>query len=997
MATTGTTRDFKGPGSVGIVVQTEIDLVTGAIFVSVTLTDGTVLAQGTPAQVIPKFTNFISLLAPANRPFAEPALAYLNQSVESLQKTYQQQQEEKNKSAATAATPVEKPEPPKDDPANQTQAPPPGPNPGDNLANDDKPAPTDQTPQQPTVVDGSRPQIVPKPNILDKFSSYTYRISVYLMTPGQYAQLARSHKKKINSYNLLFQSAGAPVNTGGFQGAAAPGAGDAVSVLGGTAPGAAGTAGAVPDAGRNPAFPLDFYIESCSIMNLLEGKGSGTAHSVATMKFTVIEPVGITLIDRLYEAVQDSAPTDSAGKVNYQAAQYLMAIRWYGYDQNGNLAGGSASNSDPLAAVEKFIPFVINKISWRVSAKATEYEFDCTPVGQIIAGGTRRGVVPYDIQLSQGTVGAILAGNLGFVDKPPSAQDPGQPTAPVETESAVNTETGETYQRIKAPAKANAADTTRKTVKQGLMAAMNEFSQGLTTGKNPIYEFADQYEIVFAKGAEAIRDAAIVLPDKKKEARLTPMSQPATTDAQSLKPSTQSKDTTVATKSIYAGQPIVQVIDQVIRNSSYITSQALTIYDGDQERANDDNKKKNKPVDWYRITMEAVPVNDKPDKLRNDYAYKIRYIISTYRIDNYDSKYFPLGTFRGVHKSYPWIFTGKNIAVLDYSETLNSSHTMLVSGSDPTNSAAETERRKVAATLRELLTYAYGPASGETRQGTRGKGNEPSSNIADSLYGGSDLANTKLTIIGDPAWVQQGSLAGGVSADLWEVNSFLSDGTINFDAEQINFEVTWNRPADYNLTTGLADPNSINKPPISRVYTAKSVTSDFKQGTFTQTIEGLLFNLPKPDGSNKAPSAQMPNKNDNGRTDPANQTAATQERTGVILNSPGRVNDPRKQQFSSAGVGADSTSTRPAPPNPLPTKAQIYGSFPGRQPPVLPKDTVRALPPPTAPTSTSGENIGADLGSPPPSRLKVNTETGQLYDAGTPAAINNTQPINWEP
>ena len=58
--------------------------------------------------------------------------------------------------------------------------------------------------------------IIPQPNILDQYSSYTYSASVYLMSPIQYQRLLRSKKKNINGYNLLFQSGGAPTNTSGF-------------------------------------------------------------------------------------------------------------------------------------------------------------------------------------------------------------------------------------------------------------------------------------------------------------------------------------------------------------------------------------------------------------------------------------------------------------------------------------------------------------------------------------------------------------------------------------------------------------------------------------------------------------------------------------------------------------------------------------------------------------------------------------------------------------
>ena len=55
-------------------------------------------------------------------------------------------------------------------------------------------------------------QIAPRSNVLDKFSSYTYRASVYLVTPQQYAQLLVSKKRTVNGYQLLFQSGGAPID-----------------------------------------------------------------------------------------------------------------------------------------------------------------------------------------------------------------------------------------------------------------------------------------------------------------------------------------------------------------------------------------------------------------------------------------------------------------------------------------------------------------------------------------------------------------------------------------------------------------------------------------------------------------------------------------------------------------------------------------------------------------------------------------------------------------
>ena len=230
--------------------------------------------------------------------------------------------------------------------------------------------------------------IEPQPNILDRFASYTYSASVYLMSTRQYTRLLRSKKKNINGYNLLFQSGGAPTNVGGFLG-------KGTGTVNSQDPGAEfAQEFNDQDYGRNPAFPQDFYIDSITIDNALPGRQTQAAHMVTNLKFTVIEPGNISLLDRLYAAVQDMGQTAGENQpINYTATAYLMVIRWYGYDANGNLVKVGALDpatglTDPNAVVEKFIPFIIKKINWSVGSKLVSYEFDCAPINQMVAGGT---------------------------------------------------------------------------------------------------------------------------------------------------------------------------------------------------------------------------------------------------------------------------------------------------------------------------------------------------------------------------------------------------------------------------------------------------------------------------------------------------------------------------------------------------------------------------------------------------------------------------------
>lgn len=710
--------------------------------------------------------------------------------------------------------------------------------PGDDAANNS----TQATQAEVNAEFNASVKIKPQSNVLDKFSSYTYSASVYLMTPSQYEQLLNSKNKTVNGYQLLFQSGGAANNVGG------PNGGN---------PGSA-------DAGRNPFFDNDFYIDSITVDSALPGRQTGAAHMVTNLKFTVIEPASMTLLDNLYAAVKDISPKDATGAVNYGAATYLMVIRFFGYDEAGNLvtpgtAPGSA-NSNSTAVVEKFIPFLIKKINWGVGNKLVHYDFECAPVGQLIGSSTARGTVPYDIELTASTVGKVLKGNAKFGTGTAQATAPGAST----TTSQTGPLSGAAFNNTTAPQKANAAPTDKKTITSGLMDAMNQFQQELV--QRGIYSIADQYELEFVSNdpeltAALIEEATIVLSDNKNvDKRGTPVGTPATSTPTSLDPGRQFSDLAQRSLTITAGQQLVQVIELAIRNSSYIYNQSLLITKPDGSQI-PNPEARNKPMTWFLIAMSATPIGDKMDPLRNDYAYKVKYTVTPFRVPNFDSKYFPTTQFPGLHKQYNYWFTGQNTAILDYQAQFNSFYNVTVSGSTPEDSFNQQIRQKYTSSMRDIPRYVYAARSNESGAGGPGKSNEVSANAAEYLYSPGDLHTAKVKIIGDPSWIQQGSLFRPITdlAGQSATPGFEPDGTINFDNSQVLFEIAWQRPEDYDLATGLADPyakTSIKykerQPLQSNVYQATRVTSEFKQGKFEQTINGSLYFFPKPDGTNAA-------------------------------------------------------------------------------------------------------------------------------------------------
>ena len=829
--------------------------------------------------------------------------------------------------------------------------------------------------------------ITPQPNILAKFASSTYNASVYLMTPTQYETLIKSKQKKVNGYNLLFQTGGAPTNVGGAKGvlgtANAATQSDLESEGIGFAANVATPGAKDPDAGRNPFFPDDFYIDSITLENMFPGKQTNAAHMVTNLKFTVVEPGGITLLDRLYQAVQDQAPKNKAGAVNYTAAQYLMVIRWYGYDEAGNLirpgAKGKDGLSDPNAICEKFIPFLIKKINWGVANKLVSYEFEGAPVGQNVAGTTARGTVPFDLELSDSTVSGLLGGAAKYGTGATTAASPGASTTnstdssgrvandPRRTDSATGGLNSVDGTALPSPAKATAAPTPKKTITAGLMGAMNDVqAEYVASGK---YQHPDKYELVFANGAEAIRDALITLPGKIKNQRATPMAPAAAVDPTSKDTARQRTDNNVRNFNITAGQQLLQAIDLTIRNSSYIYKQAAVQNSEtpdpekmDKEGVDDTSSENKVPatanLNWYEITMEAIP--GPYDYNRNDYSYTVRYIVSPYRVQNFNSKFYPIPKFAGLHKQYSYWFTGENTDVLDYQATFNSMYNMTITGSEPGNNALAALRKKYTSSMRELTKYTAQSASDQTRSGAESDANEIGANAAESLYSPSDLAKGKIKIVGDPAWIQQGSVAGGVGIGNFDYNGFLPDGTINFDSQQVMFSIEWQKPQDYNINTGLANPygreGGPRKPINSYVYQAVKCVTEFRQGRFEQTVDGTLYMYPVANLKNAItqPSNGVANDGSNGRSE---DTAST-TKAGGAKQAPAQVDN---TETASASV----TSTTPND-----------DSSPGPQQ--------------NSSTSSNGENIGLDQFR-APSKIVVDPN---LFDANAePQTDSNPQTI----
>jgi hypothetical protein len=96
-----------------------------------------------------------------------------------------------------------------------------------------------------------------------------------------------------------------------------------------------------------------------------------------------------------------------------------MVIRFYGYDDKGNLVnpiigqgltGYPNQASDKKAVVEKFYPFIIENLQFRMANKVIEYHIKGKPQGQYTALSQDRGSIPFQFELAGETVQDVLIG-----------------------------------------------------------------------------------------------------------------------------------------------------------------------------------------------------------------------------------------------------------------------------------------------------------------------------------------------------------------------------------------------------------------------------------------------------------------------------------------------------------------------------------------------------------------------------------------------------------
>ena len=696
--------------------------------------------------------------------------------------------------------------------------------------------------------------IVSRPNLLSGISNLNYSLSLYMLSPEELSEFVNKEQKILPSRQLLMQSGG------------------------------------INNSERNEWFNVDFYIEDFTLESVIGTQSTGSPHNAVSLEFTVVEPQGITFLNRLNNAVIDHMSSqqsqDPKEKINAMAQNYMMIIRFYGYDGSGNLITSSdlglGTTTDRNAIIEKFIPFNITTFTYKINTKATEYRIGGVCQGTNIAFSTQRGEIPFNVQLSAGSVDQLFNGTTVIADTQANEETPGQ----------TQTQSG-----------------TTQTVAQGLIQALNEQQQKLA---GTSYDIPDQYEVIFQD--PDLKNAKLLKPGNVNKGRAT--NNNSNQSAQKYLQSKLNFDKETQSYNVLAGTQITQLLDLVLRTSSYVTSQQNVYID--EKTGKPVGKSSNvKTVQWYRIKSQVDPIGY--DKKRRSMAYKITYIVNKYQINTPRSPHFPPAEYRGVHKLYNYWFTGQNTEVLDFEIDVNANYYTVIGNDGLIDESPQGQ-------LQSGQSYSSG--SGQSLQGGERGSTMPAANLSDRLYSVGDVASGEITIVGDPDWIQQSELVYNKNLGL---EPFAPDGSVNYDSSEVLFELRFNPVQDYDLETGLSnvyennrtitlqsrneDIVQANVAQESLVWSATTVTSMFKEGQFTQRVYGVYRDFAASKNAPINPQSQtVLNDGNTVEKSLANRERDDQEPTGAIVggvrtNAGGTANRDRAQnQRKNLNSGEPKTS-----------------------------------------------------------------------------------------
>ena len=652
-------------------------------------------------------------------------------------------------------------------------------------------------------------KIEPKPNELNVFSSYTYNVALYMLNSKSYVNLLtkpNSPREVLDDSLLLMRDGGT-----------------------GTQPENA--------LERELGFFNDFYIDNLELVNVAVGPSKRKQNTnVTDVSFTITEPRGVTLIEKLRNAAKSTLVST---KEKYIHAPYLLEIKFKGYDELGQ----------PMAAPSKpkYIPIKITDIRFEVTSMGTEYKVKAIPYAHSLFGQINS-TIPMNMELSATTIGDIFnsGGNEIIKTTEDVRVDEYESGDLVGTSIQKKTveKYGDSFKTLAEVLTENQKKRTQPTFKK---SKEKTGPPGNSGGYEQIEvpPAAEGYDTYSFKIASQIANAKLNV-----EAIFDALDTPAPTgqkkdDGKANKSQFQayaasfgggiSLDKDKKTFKINAGTDVTKLLNLVIMHSDYM--------DKNIDEVTEKGISEGKGIRWFKIKPVIISAEGDGkgfDGKDGRYKYHVEYVVEPSVIYYHDFPWAPKSKPKGLgyHKVYDYIFSGKNTEVLDFKLDFKTAFMQVMTAGTGSKFADKSADNDFSPLVKEQPLSAEGNSTNGKDSLTRARAKDLFSSI---MSDGVDMVALDIRIIGDPAYLP-------TSDAYWQdkirkgqqyTSAYMPDGTINYELSMPFCQVNLRTPVDYDDITGLANVTATTNSTFSGIYKITQISSTFSGGIFQQKLTGI--------------------------------------------------------------------------------------------------------------------------------------------------------------
>lgn len=689
-------------------------------------------------------------------------------------------------------------------------------------------------------------------NPLHEYASYTYNISLHMIS--------------IETYNRI-------INNNFVNNSPTPYVPENVLISG------AGRYNDV-DFKRNKYFKEDFYFEDFRMQTVITANMRNRNTNMIECSFTIIEPNGFTLINRMIAAANEINKGFIGAPESYIKIPYVLQIDFFGYKEEGD------PKPEKIKDLTKIIPICLVNVETQVRQAGAEYKVEAVAFNHQVFSQIYN-AIPFHTTISAKTVAAAF--NTGASDSALT----GSLVARQQRQEKLEREINQTQQIID---ELNAGATSAFSYYDYLDEQQLKLSNLKVEENNLINTSINASGICVAINSyyEALVKLGTITYNTKFRVEFDPEiaaselfsgPMPVSTPAAATSNTSQTGRTVTSlafnagTINIPPGTTLTNLIDFVVRNSKYIQDQIIL---PDQQavaslQSDAANGRKtveelitalNKPLKWYKI-VPTLKVGKWDNKLKRFAADTVILYVRTFTISS-KYPYAARGRVPGYVKKYDYLFTGRNKDVIDWHINFNTLYLLAVTGNlnkviqddpakglnpagDSATPGAVTRNTTVQPNTNPVAAPGVVITSGNSNTivlGGNPQKSQASADLANSILTDArgDMIELELKILGDPHFIKQDDVfysrpGANQSAALTPNKS------LYMDSGELYIFVNFISPVDYSEEKGLAEikaneilgtnsvaAKSLGYSNFSGVYKLITVDSTLSRGKFEQTL-----------------------------------------------------------------------------------------------------------------------------------------------------------------